>query len=382
MTNQLQIKFRELFQTEPHLFVAPGRINIIGEHTDYNEGFVLPAAIDKHIAFAVNANHIGKHRFYSMDYHQMEEVAHLEPGQKVKLWAQYLMGVLAQFEKIGKLNTHFDVVFGGNIPVGAGLSSSAALECGLAKAVNTISNLGFSDLELVKMAQKAEHEYAKVQCGIMDQYASVFGRRNQVFKLDCRDITHEYFPLELNEYELILVNTKVKHSLASSEYNLRRQECERGVQFYKNLDPNIISLRNVPIELIESHEDQPDPISYQRCKYVVEEIERVEQATKALEQNDLQKLGQLLYQTHHGLSKLYAVSCPELDFLVDQTKAMKEVLGSRMMGGGFGGCTLNLVLKSYTPLFKEILTQAYEKRFYKSPSFYEVELCDGAREIT
>lgn len=381
MLEKIRNKFKELYPSEPRMFVAPGRINIIGEHTDYNDGFVLPAAIDKHIAFAVNTNNLGKHRFYSIDYEQLEEVTTLALGQKVKLWAKYLMGVLAQFEKMGKLNTHFDVVFGGNIPVGAGLSSSAALECGLARAVNTILNLGLQDLELVKMAQKAEHEYAGVQCGIMDQYASIFGKENQVFKLDCRDHTHQYFPLELHDYELLLVNTHVKHSLASSEYNLRRQECERGVLFYQSLDPNIKSLRDINIEMVESHPQLPDPISYQRSKFMVEEIARVERATQALLQNDLKKLGSLLYQTHEGLSKLYEVSCPELDFLVDQTHNMKEVLGSRMMGGGFGGCTLNLVHKSHIQTFKAFINKAYEKRFYKSPSFYEVKICNGAREI-
>jgi len=381
MMKKLQDKFRELYQSEPRMFVAPGRINIIGEHTDYNDGFVLPAAIDKHIAFAVNTNNLGKHRFYSIDFHQSEEVSSLKLGQKVKLWAQYLMGVLAQFEKIGKLNAHFDVVFGGNIPVGAGLSSSAALECGLAKAVNTILDLGLKDLELVKMAQKAEHEYAGVQCGIMDQYASVFGKENQVFKLDCRDTTHQYFPLELNDFELLLVNTNVKHSLASSEYNLRRQECERGVLYYQSLYANIKSLRDVNREMVEAHPQQPNPISYKRSKYMVEEIERVGQATEAMQQNDLKKLGSLLYQCHEGLSKLYEVSCPELDFLVELTHPMDQVLGSRMMGGGFGGCTLNLIHKDFIVEFKKNIAEAYEKRFYKSPSFYEVKIRDGAREV-
>jgi len=381
MIKKLIDKFKELYQSDPRVFKAPGRINIIGEHTDYNDGFVLPAAIDKHITFAINSNTLKKHRFYSIDFEQSEEVHTLETGQKVKLWAQYLMGVLAQFEKIGKLNTHFDLVFGGNIPVGAGLSSSAALECGLAKAINIISDLKLPDLELVKMAQKAEHEYAGVQCGIMDQYASVFGNENQVFKLDCRDISHQYFPLELDDYELILVNTKVKHSLASSEYNLRRQECQRGVQFYNSLNPQINALRDVNLEMVAAYPEQPDPIAYKRSKYMVEEIERVEKATQALLNKDLVELGSLLYQCHEGLSKLYEVSCPELDYLVELSLPMKQVLGSRMMGGGFGGCTLNLIHKDFISEFKSIIAQAYEKRFYKSPEFYEVEISNGASEI-
>ena len=380
LLKNIEDKFEALFQNTPRIFQAPGRINIIGEHTDYNDGFVLPAAIDKHIAFAVAKNDLHRFRFYSIDFNESEEVISLELGQDIKLWAQYLIGVLAQFEKIGKLDSGFDVVFGGNIPVGAGLSSSAALECGLAKAVNVLSDLQLSDIDLVKMAQKAEHEYAGVMCGIMDQYASVFGKKNQVFKLDCRDNTHQYFPLELHDYELLLVNTNVKHSLASSEYNLRREECERGVQYFKTFDSNISALRDVSMELIEAHENKPDQVSYKRSKYMVEEIARVGKATQAMANNDLEALGQLLYQTHDGLSNLYEVSCPELDFLVDLTRPLYQVLGSRMMGGGFGGCTLNLLKKSYVSEFKEMVNTAYEKQFSKSPDFYEVHLSDGANE--
>lgn len=381
LIKKIKNKFIELYAHEPRIFVAPGRINIIGEHTDYNDGFVMPAAIDKHIAFAVAKNDLKKHRFYSIDFNQYEEIESLALGQKVKPWAQYLIGVLAQFQKIGKLDSGFDVVFGGNIPVGAGLSSSAALECGLAIAVNILSDLQISNIDLVKMSQKAEHEYAGVMCGIMDQYASIFGKKDQVFKLDCRYNTHQYFSLELQDYELLLINTNVKHSLASSEYNLRRQECERAVAFFKTLDSNIHALRDVSIEMIEEHPNQPDEISYQRAKYMVEEIVRVEQATQAMAQNDLLLLGQLLYETHDGLSKLYEVSCPELDFLVELTRPIKEILGSRMMGGGFGGCTLTIIEKSYIPEFKEKISAEYEKRFSKSPDFYEVQLCDGAREL-
>lgn len=381
LLKQVEEKFESLYKSTPKMFLAPGRINIIGEHTDYNDGFVLPAAIDKYIAFAVAKNDLSTFRFYSIDFNESEEVKNLELGQDIKLWAQYLIGVLAQFEKVGKLDSGFDVVFGGNIPVGAGLSSSAALECGLAKAVNEISEQHLSDIELVKMAQKAEHEYAGVMCGIMDQYASVFGKKDQVFKLDCRDNTHQYFPLELHDYELLLVNTNVKHSLASSEYNLRREECERGVQYFKTIDNTITALRDVSIELIEAHVDKPDLVSYKRSKFMVEEIARVEQATQAMLNNNLQLLGQLLYQTHDGLSKLYEVSCPELDFLVDLTRPLNQVLGSRMMGGGFGGCTLNLLKKSYVKEFKEMVKEDYKKKFSKRPDFYEVHLSDGAGEI-
>jgi galactokinase len=374
LQNQISHKYSELYPSEPQLFSAPGRINIIGEHTDYNEGFVLPAAIDKRIYFAVGVNKEKKHRFYSFDFKQSEESTDLLVTEKTKHWAKYLIGVLAQFEN---LNLYFDVVFGGDIPAGAGLSSSAALESGMAVAVNEFLQANKSKFELVKIAQKAEHDYAGVLCGIMDQYVSVFGKEKQVIKLDCRSNTHEYFPLNLKEYELLLVDTKVKHSLASSEYNLRRQECERAVAYYQQNHPEVKSLRDLNIEQLEFN--QPDEISYRRSKYMVEEIQRVIQATQAMEAGDLESLGTLLYQTHHGLQHLYEVSCAELDFLVDQTREMDAVLGARMMGGGFGGCTLNLIQKNAIDTFKTSIKENYEKKFFKSPEFYLVKIENGAR---
>lgn len=373
LQSQISQKFKELYSSAPKSFSAPGRINIIGEHTDYNEGFVLPAAIDKRIYFAVGVNEVKKHRFYSYDFMQSEESADLLVTEKTKHWAKYLIGVLAQFEN---LNLYFDVVFGGDIPAGAGLSSSAALESGMAVAVNEFLKAGKSKFELVKMAQKAEHDYAGVLCGIMDQYASVFGKENQVIKLDCRTNTHEYFPLDLKDYELLLVDTKVKHSLASSEYNLRRQECERAVAYYQQKYAEVKSLRDLKLEQLELN--QPDEISYKRSKYMVEEIRRVNLATKALEMGDLDSLGTLLYQTHEGLQHLYQVSCPELDFLVDQSRDMDAVLGARMMGGGFGGCTLNLIKRDAIENFKSSIKTNYEKQFHQSPDFYLVKIENGA----
>jgi len=373
LQNKISKKFKALFNTTPKLFSAPGRINIIGEHADYNDGFVLPAAIDKRIYFAFGVNNENKHRFFSFDFDEYFETDQLEVNKETTHWAKYIIGVLAQFEN---LNLHFDIVFGGDIPAGAGLSSSAALESGVAVAVNEFLQAGKSPFELVKMAQKAEHDYAGVMCGIMDQYASVFGKENHVIRLDCRTNTHDYFPLHLQDFSLILVDTQVKHSLASSEYNLRRKECERAVKYYQEKHTNVKSLRDVKLEWLELN--KPDENSYKRAKYIVEEFQRVIKATEALEKDDLQSLGDLLYQTHEGLQHLYEVSCTELDFLVDQTKDMKEVLGARMMGGGFGGCTLNLVHQNFVEEFKSQIVKSYQAEFNQSPEFYLVKIENGA----
>lgn len=378
---ELTNKFDELFQSKPNIYEAPGRINMIGEHTDYNEGFVLPAAIDKAMVFAVQKNDDHIFRLYSYDYKELCEVSSTKLVERSRLWSKYLLGVLAQFEKRNLDITGFDCVFGGDIPLGAGLSSSAALASGFAFAINDISNFGLSSFELVKIAQMAEHEYAGVMCGIMDQYASIFGKSERLIQLDCQSTTHQYFPLKMDEHIIALVNTNVKHSLASSEYNLRRQECERGVQFFKIDQPEITSLRGVKIQTILDNERNLDPVTYKRCKYVVEENNRVEQATEALKKSDYTLFGSLMYQSHEGLSKHYEVSCPELDFLVEETNTMQEVLGARMMGGGFGGCTINLIEKSFATEFERTIKKSYLQKFATKADVYFVKIGDGTRRI-
>lgn len=377
LQQQVQEKFTELFQKPSQLFSAPGRINLIGEHTDYNEGLVLPAAIDKIILFGLQKNDLGKFRFYSMDYEEYQEFDNISLPKNSALWSKYLLGVLAQFKNKGYNLSGFDCVFGGNIPLGAGLSSSAALECGFAFGINELSEYKIPLFDLVRMAQKAEQEYAGVMCGIMDQYASIFGKRNQVFQLDCRTNTHKYFPFETTEHSLLLVDTKVKHSLASTAYNQRREECERGVSYFQQFDSSVQSLRDVSLNLLQQHKNKPNEVVYQRCKYVIEENRRVLQATKALKNHDFTKLGELLYQSHQGLQQDYNVSCPELDFLVNISKRQANVLGARMMGGGFGGCTLNLIKKSFIEDFKKIINEAYQKEFDIEPAFYLVQIDKG-----
>lgn len=262
------------------------------------------------------------------------------------------------------------------------MSSSAAIECGFAFGLNELLKTNFSKYELVKMAQKAEHEYAGVMCGIMDQFASMFGKKNEVFKLDCRSHEHEYFPLDLDNYIIALVDTRVKHSLAASAYNKRREECEIGVKILQKDNPCITALRDVTIKLLEEKKDNFEPTVFKRCKYVIEENERVNNACKFLQSNNKMGFGKLMYQSHEGLKNNYEVSCDELDFLVDLTREMKQVLGSRMMGGGFGGCTINLVEESAIDNFKDDIELAYEQKTGKKPYFYLVKTIDGVSQIS
>ena len=300
--SQIQDIYTQKYQSTPTIFTAPGRINIIGEHTDYNMGFVLPAAIDKAITYAVGINHENIIRMTAADLDQEVEVDINAVQPNESKWANYLLGVVAQFQANGHEIGGFDCVFGGNIPLGAGLSSSAAVECGLAFALNHLFELNIPKMDLVKMAQLAEHTYAGVKCGIMDQFASTFGKENHVVKLDCRSLEYNYFPFDMSGYKILLCNTKVSHSLADSEYNTRREECEAGVEILKKHYSEIESLRDVSLDQLAKHESEFTPIIYQRCKYVVGEIQRVEDACAALNRGELDKVGELMYQSHHGLT--------------------------------------------------------------------------------
>ena len=371
-------KFTDFFNTDSVLFRAPGRINLLGEHTDYNDGFVLPASIDKEIVFAISKNGTNSTcNLYAFDLSESFsfDINNMSPNKMG--WPNYIMGVVAEIYKNNKTISGFNLVFGGDIPQGAGLSSSAALESGMATALNEIYSLGFSKIELVKMAQMAEHNYAGVKCGIMDQFASVMGKANSAFQLDCRTLEYSYFPLELEDYQIILLDTKVKHELASTEYNTRRLECEEGVELIKQTHPKIINLRDVSLGLMHSYKDEMKHIIYNRCSYVVEENHRVVEATKALLNKDIKRVGELMYKTHEGLSEKYKVSCAELDFLVEQTKDLNYVAGARMMGGGFGGCTINLVKRNSIREFKMIMLNNYKIKFGIEAEAYDIEITDG-----
>lgn len=375
--SNIKNKFTEVFKSEPILVEAPGRINLIGEHTDYNEGFVMPAAIDKSIFLAMAENPEGIFRFYSTDFGEEFTSSAITKNLGNKKWALYLMGVLAQFKKENIKLKGIDCVFGGNIPIGAGLSSSAALECGFAFGLNEIFKTNFSDYQLVKMSQKAEHEYAGVMCGIMDQYASVFGKKEQAFKLDCRTHEHSYYQLSMKNHLIALVDTKVKHELASSEYNQRRKECEEGVSILQKYAEGINSLRDVSLDLINEHKSDFNETVFKRCTYVVKENQRVIDACNALKNNDYSKFGNLMYLSHSGLKSEYEVSCKELDILVELTQKMDFVLGSRMMGGGFGGCTINLIKSEDKDIFKDKIYMEYLSKTKIKPEIYFVELSEG-----
>lgn len=370
--------FSARFGSSCALFHAPGRINIIGEHTDYNLGFVLPAAIDKGITFGISLNTDSMIRLFALDMDEGFEIALSDLAISETGWANYLLGVVAMMQDSGHQIQGFNCVFGGNIPVGSGLSSSAALECGLATALNDLLDLGLSRMELAQIAQAAEHSYAGVQCGLMDQFASVFGQEGQVVELDCRSLEYRYFPLPTEHHRIVLVNSMVKHALADSAYNTRREECAAGVAHLAAKYPGIESLRDVTLEMLAAEKAAMDSVVWRRCDFIVRENARVQQTGIALQAGDLEKVGQLMYASHMGLQDAYEVSCPELDFLVAQSRAIPQILGSRMMGGGFGGCTINLVERDAVDAVSRELSAAYEAKYQVTPEVYVTRISDGA----
>ncbi|WP_303310921.1 galactokinase [Hymenobacter sp. BT730] len=374
--------FRQRFSGEPLLVRAPGRVNLIGEHTDYNDGFVLPAAVDHAIYFAVRLNGSRMLNLVSHDLQETLSVSLDAVHPTDHAWANYLLGVVAQLQKRNLPLEGFDCVFGGTIPIGAGMSSSAAVECGIAFALNHLLNLGIERMELAHMAQKAEHEYAKVMCGLMDQFASLFGHANHVVRLDCRSLEYAYFPFDTTTNRIVLCNSGVKHSLASSEYNLRRQECEQGVKVLHSHYPNITSLRDATMGQVEAHRAELGDVVYRRCAYVVQENERVVRACQHLEAGDMQAFGQEMYGSHAGLRDQYEVSCRELDVLVEAAQKHPGVFGARMMGGGFGGCTINLVQAEQVASFIDHMTAAYQQELGLQLETYQATIVDGVNLTT
>lgn len=377
LASKIDQKFRELFNEPPVIVRSPGRVNLIGEHTDYNMGFVLPAAIDKAIYFAIAPGNSEFCNLYSLDFNEGVRFSAADFKHNEKNWANYLIGVIDQLKKSGKKIGGFNCVFGGDIPIGAGLSSSAAIEAGLAFSLNHIFDLKIEKIELVKLSQRAENEFVGVKCGIMDQYINIFGSSKKVLKIDCRSLEYEYHPFDKDDLKIVLCNTLVSHSLASSEYNRRREECEEGVKILQRHYKEINSLRDADISMVENHKSEFTPDVFARCKYVVEENERVLKTCKDLDKNDFASFGHRMYGSHEGLRDLYKVSCPELDFLVESASRLKGVFGSRMMGGGFGGCTINIVEEETVPGFVEEISGLYKKKYDKIPEIYVCSIENG-----
>lgn len=335
--------FKEKFNSEPLIVRSPGRINLIGEHVDYNNGFVMPAAIDKAIYLAISKREDNTINIASYDFGTAitSSVDHL--AKTPEDWPDYLLGVADEIQKLGKKIGGFDAMLTGDIPMGAGLSSSAAVECATAFGLNELFHLAIEKIDMVKLSQKAENNFVGVKCGIMDQFASMMGKKGQVIRLDCASLEYQYFPFAIDGYKILLLDTQVKHSLASSEYNARRKECEQGVKWIQEKYPEVKSLRNATMEMLDECVKAKDATVYKRCKFIVEEIVRVQLAGTDLENGDMKAFGKKMLEAHYGLSKLYEVSCTELDYIVEQIKDNPAVLGCRMMGGGFGGCVISLV---------------------------------------
>lgn len=371
-------KFREIFGAKDYLMVrSPGRVNLIGEHTDYNNGFVLPAAIDKAIYMAVNRRTDDAIHIVSLDLDRVYQgsVKTLQPSGLH--WPDYILGVIQQLQTLGLVAGGFNCVFGGDIPLGAGMSSSAALECATAFSLNQLFGFGLDAMTMVKLAQKAENVFVGVQCGIMDQFASMFGRKDHVIRLDCQSLDYSYFPFKTGDIRIVLLDSNVKHSLASSEYNTRRQQCEAGVSLVQKYHPEVRSLRDVTLDQLVAYVAPVDELIYRRCSYVVEENARLQSATGDLLRGDIAAFGRELYGSHDGLSVKYEVSCPELDFLVEQVRGREGVIGARMMGGGFGGCTINLVQDDAIEDLVKRIAPVYRKAMNKELKVYIGQIESG-----
>jgi galactokinase len=364
----------------PILICSPGRVNLIGEHTDYNEGFVLPAAIDKAIYLAVGARQDDELHFIAHDLNKTYQgsLTNLTPTHT---WADYLLGVVSQFQLAGHKIGGFNCVFGGTIPMGSGLSSSAALENGVGFALNELFQIGLERVAMVKLSQRAENEFVGAKVGIMDMFASMMGKADHVIKLDCRSLEYAYAPLQMNGISIVLCDSRVKHSLVTSEYNTRRAECEAGVRFLQTFYPEVKSLRDVTMPMLDQHLRNSEPLIYRRCAYVVQENQRLLDGVTALEAGDIETFGQLMYGSHEGLSHWYEVSCPELDTLVDIARQQPGVLGARMMGGGFGGCTINLVREEALNDFTNLITKQYKARTGKDTYLHVCKIQDGTNVI-
>ena len=403
----IRTQFSNHFNDSPALVVkSPGRINLIGEHTDYNHGFVLPAAIDKYIEVAIGKRTDGAIHMVALDLGEtiILPIDNLRPH--ATQWVNYIIGVVDQvFNRMKatndnlisrehnlvsvedntaanetKLAAGFNICIQGNIPLGAGLSSSAAVECAVLFAINELYQLSLTKMQMALMAQTAEHKFAGVNCGLMDMFASLHGQKNKAILLDCDSLAFTYYPIELKDYNIVLFDTQIKHALATSEYNTRRLECEQGLKIIQKKYASVKTFRDISLEQVEECLATRIKL-YQRCKYVVEEIARVQLAVQDLAKGDMQAFGKKMFETHNGLSSLYEVSCPELDFLVNEVTPNKNVLGARMMGGGFGGCTINIIKKTAVEEITKELSAEYNQAMHKELSYYITSIEEGTHLV-
>ena len=379
-TRIIEEKFKSLFGNDYMVYTSPGRVNLIGEHTDYNGGFVFPGAIDKGIYAVINPNGTDKVRAYSLDYSQQAEFGMNEEDAPQESWARYIFGVCREMKKRGFEPKGFDTVFVGDVPLGAGMSSSAALESTFANALNEIFNLNIDRFELARIGQSTEHNYCGVKCGIMDQFASVFGKKGHLMRLNCATMEFEYFPFNPEGYKVVLLDTVVKHELASSAYNKRRESCENACAHIKANHPEVNFLSDATMAMLDEVKSEISEEDYMRAVYVIGEKQRVLDVCAALEKGDYETVGDRMFGTHYGMSKEYEVSCEELDFLNDIAKQC-GVTGSRVMGGGFGGCTINLVKEDLYDNFIATAKKEYLAKYNREPKVYDVVISDGARRI-
>lgn len=380
MKERIHEKFVTLFNKDGEFFASPGRVNLIGEHTDYNGGYVFPGAIDKGIIAEISPNGTDKVKAYSIDYDEYVEFGLKEEDIPNQSWGRYIFGVCMETIKRGGKVEGFDAVFAGDVPLGAGLSSSAALESTFAYAINYIFRNSIDKFELAKIGQATEHNYCGVNCGIMDQFASVFGKEGSLIRLNCKTLEYKYFPFNPQGYKVVLVDSCVKHELASSAYNDRRKSCENAFDAIRKNHPEIECLSDAKRIWLEEVKDDISSEDFMRAEYVIGEVQRVLDVCDALERNDYITVGELMYQTHFGLSRLYEVSCEELDFL-NKLARKCDVTGSRVMGGGFGGCTINLVKNDLYESFVETVNEKFPEKFGHPVKIYDVVISDGARKL-
>ena len=380
MKSRISEKFKTLFGKDGDFFASAGRINLIGEHTDYNGGYVFPGAIDKGMIAEIELNGTNRVCAYALDLDEYVEFGLEEEDIPSQSWARYIFGVCREIIKRGGKIGGFNTVFAGDVPLGAGMSSSAALESTFAFALNYLFNLGIDKFELARIGQSTEHNYCGVKCGIMDQFASVFGKKGNLMRLDCKTMEYKYYPFDPKGYKLVLLDSVVKHELASSAYNKRRESCEHVASVIRKNHPEVEFLRDAKKEWLDEVKAEVSEEDYMRAEYVIEEVQRVLDVCDALERGDYETVGQKMYETHYGMSKLYEVSCEELDFLNDIAKEC-GVTGSRVMGGGFGGCTINLVKDELYDNFIAKAKAAFKEKFGHEPKVYDVVISDGARKL-